>query len=158
MGKITAPRLESSDAIHAAGIRAHYEGGGNPDIPAQWQKLGEMMPRLPPQRRPVAYGICFDQQDGLDYLAGIDIAADAAIGAGVSKVSLPPRRYAVFAHDGHVSELAETCAMIFRDWAPHASVELENEPDGTQVFLERYGPGFDQRSGRGDIEIWIPIK
>ncbi len=32
------------------------------------------------------------------------------------------------------------------------------EEDGTLVFLERYGPGFDRCTGRGDIEVWIPVK
>jgi len=158
MAKLAEPRFENGGPIHAAGIRAHYACGGDPAIAAQWQRLGEMMPQLPPQQRPVAYGICFDRPEGFDYLAGIDVAADAVARNGASKVDLPAQCYAVFAHDGHVSAIAETCAAIFRDWAPRSGCELAPEKDGAQMFFERYGPGFDYRIGRGDIEIWIPIK
>jgi len=158
MAKLMQPRFEDSGPIHAIGLRAHYECGGNPAIAAQWQKLGEMMPRLPAQKRPVAYGICFDRDNGLDYVAAIDVDEAASAQGEASKVSLPAQRYAVFAHDGAVDTLVQTCAAIFRDWAPQAGVELAKQADGTQIFVERYGPGFDYRTGRGDIEVWIPIE
>jgi AraC family transcriptional regulator len=158
MAKLVAPRFENSGSINVVGIRTHYACGGDPNIPAQWQKLEEMMPLLPPQKHPVVYGICFDRPDGLDYLAGIEVADDAVVRDGVSKGKLPARRYAVFEHGDHVSALPETCAAIFGDWAPRSGVELIRESDGALVFLERYGPGFDYRTGRGDIEVWIPIR
>lgn len=158
MAKLPSPRFETAGPIHVAGIRAHYSCGGDARIGAQWQKLGEMMPKLPPQIRPVAYGVCFDRPGDLEYVAGIEVAPDAEVGASVSKLSLPAHRYAVFPHDGHVSALAQTCAAIFRDWAPGSGCELVREKDGTQMFFERYGQSFDPQAGRGDIEVWVPIK
>lgn len=157
MSPIVAPRFENGPAIHAIGLRARYRLGEDMAIPRQWQALQEIMPHLSIPQRQVAYGICFDRPDGFDYLAGIDVPPEAQASAETSKVDLPARRYAIFAHDGDAASLPRTCSAIFGDWAPRSGCELAREKDGTLVFLERYGPGFDRRTGRGDIEVWIPV-
>lgn len=153
-----SPRFETSGPIHAAGLRALYPDGDTADIPRQWEKLGEMMPRLPPQKLRIAYGICFDRPKGLEYVAAIDVGDDAPVPSDASKVTLPARRYAVFVHEGDVTGIRATCDAIWRDWAPTAGCDIVKEKDGAQYFFERYGPGFDYRTGSGDIEIWVPVR
>jgi hypothetical protein len=63
------------------------------------------------------------------------------------------QRYAVFVHLDHVSKLADTIPAIFMKWLPASG----HEPIRNSGFFERYGEDFNVESGRGDIEIWIPI-
>jgi hypothetical protein len=52
-----------------------------------------------------------------------------------------------------VSKLGDTIPAIFMKWLPASG----HEPIRNSGFFERYGEGFNVESGRGDIEIWIPI-
>ena len=55
---------------------------------------------------------------------------------------------------GHVSTLGATCAAIFGAGQPRSGLTLETDP---LFLLERYGPGFDPRSGLRDMEVWVPV-
>lgn len=74
------------------------------------------------------------------------------------KIRRPAQRYAVFAHEGDVTSIRETCEAIWCDWAPTGGCDIVKEKDGAQYFLERYGLGFDYHTGSGDIKIWIPVR
>jgi AraC family transcriptional regulator len=39
-------------------------------------------------------------------------------------------------------------------WLPGSGKEMADSVG----LLERYGKDFDPQTGRGDVEIWIPIK
>jgi AraC family transcriptional regulator len=64
------------------------------------------------------------------------------------------RRYAVFAHDGHISTLRDTIGGAVIGWLPASGKEIDGEPQ----MLEFYGESYDPRTGRGQIEVWLPIR
>ena len=66
---------------------------------------------------------------------------------------VPPQTYAVFTHDGHVSEIRRTWKAIFGTWSQEVDYKLVDAPQ-----FERYGENFDPQTGNGNIEIWIPIR
>jgi len=72
-------------------------------------------------------------------------------------LQLPARRYAIFAHRGHVSTLQQTIAAIFSQWLPQSGQRVTPPAAGALGFIERYGEGFNPQSGRGDIEVWLPL-
>ncbi len=67
-------------------------------------------------------------------------------------VTVPPARYAVFTHDGHVTGLQRTCSAIWNDWFPERGAEPAEAP-----AFERHNDGFDPRTGNGGVTIWIPV-
>jgi AraC family transcriptional regulator len=63
------------------------------------------------------------------------------------------QKYAVFSHREHISTIRSTLNTIWNKWLPESGLEVVDAPD-----FERYGEGFDTRTGVGGLEIWIPIK
>ncbi len=66
---------------------------------------------------------------------------------------IEPRTYVVFTHVGHVSELRQSWEHIYKVWLPAAGKKALQAPD-----FERYDENYNPETGRGDMEIWIPIE
>ena len=71
---------------------------------------------------------------------------------GMDFVDIPASRYAVFTHSGHISDFPKTVYTIWNKYLPDAGLEPAGTPD-----FELYDRRFDPDTGRGDVEIWIPI-
>jgi AraC family transcriptional regulator len=99
------------------------------------------------------------QGDGCsDYVAGCEVEDFAEIPADWARITIPAQEYAVFAHDGSASQLQHTVHAIFHDWLPRSGCAVASPAPGGVGFFERYGPGFDSRTGSGDIELWLPVR
>ena len=145
---ITPTRFVNGEAMQLAGTEKRYTFATMPDIPAQWQQF-------PVPEGKVAYGVITNAPggEGFDYMVAVATSDLDAIPADFVRKEIPAQRYAVFAHDGHVSTMCETFDVIFRIWLPSSGLELTHRPDS----LERYGERFDPESGTGDTEIWVPV-
>jgi AraC family transcriptional regulator len=154
------PRFENGAPLLIAGLRAQLAAGTN-QIPAQWQRLGPYIGKVPGQVGGVFYGVGFnisEDQDGCDYLSGFEVSDFSGIPGELSRVSIPAQRYAVFPHHGHVSKLYNTINTIHRQWLPGSGCQVANDNAGAVAFFEHYGEKFDPQTGTGGIEVWIPIK
>ncbi len=69
---------------------------------------------------------------------------------------IPATTYAVFAHMGHVLEIPKTMHKIL-EWLEREEKKMRRE-EGFPTLIERYGKGFNAKTGKGDIELWIPVK
>jgi len=162
-GQITdlAPHFVDGKPIQIAGLRQTHVGS-NAGIAAQWMRFAPHIGKIPGEVEGAAYGICFDLcqggGEGFDYIAGVEVAQVAGGAADLppelSPLSLPAQRYAVFQHTDHVSTLPATIDAIWRKWLPGSG----QEPAGDPAFFERYGEAFDPLTGRGGVEVWVPLK
>jgi predicted transcriptional regulator YdeE len=80
------------------------------------------------------FGVSFptDTEDVTDYLAGMMVAADAAIPEGLEKRTISGGRFAVF--ECPVEAIGETYQHIFTVWLPGATVRF----DPTVAVFEEY--------------------
>jgi AraC family transcriptional regulator len=149
------PRFETSKPVLVMGISQHYTCENSAGIPAQWQRFLPHFGSIPGQLGRVAYGVRynFDDLQNFDYLCGVEVADFSRVPEGWSSLRLPERRYAVFDHGRHVSEIRRTWNTIWNQWLPRSGHEAADAPD-----FERYGEDFDPRTGMGSIEIWIPLQ
>jgi AraC family transcriptional regulator len=90
--------------------------------------------------------------DGLDYLCAAEVSSFGEVPKGCTKLTLAPGAYAVFAHDGHITDLRQTYDAIWNEWFPKSG-KSPAETSG----LERHNASFDPRTGNGGVTIWIPI-
>jgi AraC family transcriptional regulator len=155
--QLDPPRFENGEAMLVAGLRGHFTTATWADIPAQWERLGSYG-KIPGKVGVAHFGVCFLSPNGIDYLCGAEVAGVAGLAREFSHVSIPAQKYAVFAHHEHVSKLRDTMEAIQRSWFPRSGHEIARPADGAPDFFERYGEGFDPRTGMGDIEVWIPFK
>ena len=155
--QLDPPRFGNGKAMLIAGLRGHFTTATWAGIPAQWERVGSYG-RISGAVGPVHYGLCFLMSDGIDYLSGVEVSGVAGLPSEFGHVSIPAQKYAVFAHYEHVSKLRDTMEAIQRHWFPGSGHEMARPASGAPDFFERYGGGFDPRTGMGDIEVWIPIK
>ena len=122
-------------------------------IPALWQRLAPHFGHIPGQISTITYGACYDTNEtGFEYLAGVEVRDVASLPRDFVSLRVAKQHYAVFTHPGHVSTIRGTLAAIFNGWLPQSGSTRRRS-----VF-ERYDERFDQRTGNGGFEIWIPVK
>ncbi|MEZ6126456.1 MAG: GyrI-like domain-containing protein [Planctomycetaceae bacterium] len=95
----------------------------------------------------------FDDEGQFDYLSGVAVDSQAKTPTGLERQTVPAQKYAVFHHAGHISEIRSVIAAIWSVGLP----ESGHEPV-QGAMLEKYGPEFDGRTGRGGFEILIPVR
>lgn len=148
------PAFVDSDAILIVGIRRRYSDTTSANMPAQWQAFQPYIGSIDNQKGAVAFGVLFNSDDdgNIDYVTGVEVSQYSNVAKELDGLRIPPQTYAVFRHDGHVSEIRRTWKTIFGKWLSETHWQPVDAPQ-----LERYGEGFDPRTGNGDIEIWIPV-
>jgi AraC family transcriptional regulator len=153
--QLEPPRFEDRRALLVAGLSALYTCESSSGIPAQWQKFVPHIGTFPGQIGSAAYGVRYnsDEEGNFGYLCAVQVEDFSKLAAHWARLRIPAHRYAVFAHRDHVSTIRRTWNTIYNKWLPDSGHRVADAPE-----LERYGEGFDSRTGVGDIEIWIPIQ
>ncbi|HEY4144034.1 AraC family transcriptional regulator [Pinirhizobacter sp.] len=144
------PRLADADTLLIAGIGARHRGTSVASIPSQWQRLlGESR-----DAGPIAYGVCCnsDEEGNFDYIAGFAVPSFSHIRTGWQTVRIPARRYVVGWHEGHISTIRSTWYWLLNDYLPGSGLTLADAPE-----FERYDERFDDTTGNGGVEIWLPL-
>jgi AraC family transcriptional regulator len=142
--------------LRIAGVKEHLPPHGYPGIPAIWQRFHAEIGVLGIGERVEAFGVVSIARpagEGFDYLAGVEVKETVDIPRNLATVRIPAQRYAVFPHRGHVAELKATALGVIAEWLPKSRLAASGPPD----FIERYAADFDPWTGRGGIEIWVPI-
>ena len=153
--KLEPPRFVDGKLLLVAGLGERYDCDSSAAIPAQWQRFLPHFGRIPGQVNKVAYGVCCNGDDAgnFDYVCGVEVKDFSGLPHEWSRVRIPPQRYAVFTHKGHISTIRGTWSSIWNEWMPNSGQQRADAPD-----FERYGENFDSVSGSGGLEIWIPVK
>jgi AraC family transcriptional regulator len=152
------PRIAHRPAFDVVGMAERFTPATSSRIPELW---GRFVARLDDvrQRRGVAtYGVCVDadpasvDEAGFTYVAGVEVERVESIPGGMTALTVPAGRYAVFTHAGHISRLKDTVKQIWGRWLPALPYRLVRRPD-FELYDERWNP----QTGRGEIELWVPI-
>jgi AraC family transcriptional regulator len=152
---LAPPRFETLKPMVVAGFVERHNCESPAGIPDQWQRFVPYLGSIPGQVGRVAYGVVynFDRESNFDYLCGVEVAGSPVLPRGMTTLSLPPQKYAVFTHRGHIAGIRSTIAAIWSQWFPESGHKALEAPT-----LERYGPEFDPKTGMGGIEIWVPVE
>ncbi|MBU1378272.1 MAG: AraC family transcriptional regulator [Alphaproteobacteria bacterium] len=152
---LAPPRQVDGPQLLLAGLAEHYYDGVMAGVPNQWQRFTPWIDNVPGQTNGrVAYGVVWngDDERTTDYLAAVEVSSFAALPDELSRLRVPARRYIVWDHPGHISEIRSVWRTIWGEWAPNAGVKLADAP-----FFERYPERFDHVSGAGGFEVWLPL-
>jgi AraC family transcriptional regulator len=150
------PYFENGKRMTIAGLREHYTSSSLDDIPALWRRM-TALGKIPGRVGSVDHAVIFPSGNGCDYVAGCEVVGFGDLPKELIRVEIPPRRYAVFSHDGHVAKLRYTFDAIRCIWLPKSGLQIAGTADAGAYVLERYGEGFDPRTGYGDIQVWVPV-
>lgn len=154
--KIAEPRREETETMTIVGLSRRYRHQEVAGIPAQWTEFQPYEGTLG-ERPGVWYGVCdgFDEAEGrFRYTCGVQVENPNNVPGELSVLNLPAHTYLAFTHEGHISELRHTMNAIWGQYLPASPYEAVGE----QPMFELYDENFDARTGRGGLEIWIPVK
>jgi AraC family transcriptional regulator len=149
------PRIEKAGELLFVGLGEHVPYRQMQNIARQWARFmsgpyGEIDHKLagPP------VGITTSSNDdGVDYVCAAGVTKFDTVPKDCIKLTLAPATYAVFAHDGHVTQIRETYEAIWNEWFPKSGKTPAEAPG-----FERHNATFDSRTGNGGVTIWIPIR
>ncbi len=149
-----SPRFEDRKAFKVVGFNRRFSVQNTAGIPALWQSFGQHIGSIPGEVPGTAYGVCYNQDgDSFDYLSGVEVRSASDAPHEFVALEVPPNRYAIFHHDGHVTDIHAIMRAIFSDWLPTSGRQPAEAP-----LFERYGPEFDPRTGAGGFDVCVPLK
>ena len=153
--RIEPKGFQERERFVVAGMNERYSPSRRMQIPQQWERFAPYIGKVPGQMSAVTYGVmsAVDDSHDFDYMTAVEVREGAQVPKELSTLQIQRQRYAVFAHPEHVSRINETMSAIIADWLPHSGNEAARAP-----AFERYGERFDPKTGRGDIEIWVPVQ
>jgi AraC family transcriptional regulator len=149
------PRFENVGELLFAGLSQHIAYHEMQNIAGQWQRFmqnyyGSIENKI---GEPPAGITTASDDDGITHVTAAGVTKFGAMPKELIKVTLQPRTYAVFAHDGHVTQIRETYQAIWNDWFPNSGRAPAEAPG-----FERHNATFDPRTGNGGCTIWLPLK
>ena len=153
MPVIAEPRIEYGNEMLLVGLRQiHAFANLSTDIPKQWVAFKTEFELA--RKSAVTYGaICGVSPEGMEYMCGVEVPAFDTAHATAGKLIVPKQKYAVFVHEGHITEIGASWDAILHQLMPALKLEDAHTPS-----FERYDQRYDARSGNGIVEIWCPIK
>ena len=151
---VPAPRIEERPGFRVIGMGLDCSFEEVARIPQVWAQFGARAEEIEDVVPGVGYGLCCpaDERGHFRYVAGIEAAASAPVPDGMEAVIVPDDRYAVFMHSGHISDMPKTVYTIWNKTMPEADLS----PSGG-IEIELYDQRFDPQTGRGSVEVWVPI-
>jgi AraC family transcriptional regulator len=146
---VPAPVMREHRAFRVVGLGTDVRGHDISAVPGLWQSFAQRYLEIGPPG--VTYGVSYDIGDAGDfhYMAGME---GPNVPADMTTCDVPGGRYAVFTHRGTVGDLPKTIYSIWNKALPDAGLEPALAPE-----FERYDERFDAVTGRGEVEIWIPM-
>lgn len=148
------PVIESRPPMRFAGLSERIDMSNPGGFAALWQKFGAHLGHIPGAAGPAAYGIVVSADDSAcHYMAGVELTVSADVPPEFRELRAPARRWARFAHRGHISTIRSTIRAVYDQWLP-ASGRTQAEDTS---FIEYYGPDFNPLDGTGTVEIWIGL-
>ncbi|QQR34797.1 AraC family transcriptional regulator [Devosia oryziradicis] len=154
LAALPEPRIVDAAPLRVAGFSERYTFATNEGIPALWQRFSPYVGHMPGQVGSTTYGVVADFEDdcSFGYLAGVEVLPTADLDEGMAYIDIPAQRYAVFAHEGHISTMRRTAYSIWAHYFPTSTLI----PTGGPSF-ERYGAEHDAQTGHGLVEVWVPV-
>jgi AraC family transcriptional regulator len=157
------PAFTNGRPFLVAGFREDYTFARRSQIPEQWRRFGERwFGRVPGGVGRDAYGIVLSPPAGtgadFSYLCGVEVSDLSLVPSELHGLAVPAYRQARFVHRGPVTELPETIDAAMT-WLPRSGLAVDPaaRPE-IPGLVEWYGPNFDPATGRGDMEVWVPVK
>lgn len=150
---MATPRFADRPAILLAGLRQYHRfEAASTWIPEQWARFNQG-PQPVHRVGMHAFGaVCRSDAEGFEYMCAHEVSTLEDQDANMGRMIVPAQHYAVFTHEGHISGIKQTWDDIWR-WLPASGFTGAPTPD-FELYDERYDPA----TGRGVVEIWVPIR
>lgn len=147
------PRICDHPAFRVVGMGIDCTFEDIAGIPALWQSFNQRIGEIEEDGIVAAFGVCCDAdaEGRFRYVAGV-ASPNATVPEGMESQNIPAGKYAVFTHKGHIGDFPKTVYSVWNKGIPDAELTPTDAPN-----FELYDKRFNPVTGRGEVEIWIPI-
>lgn len=135
-------------------IGLELEDGRIESIGPMWDRFCARCSEILGDEPGVAYGACLGEPGGkFRYLAGVRVAEDAPVPAGMTSWVVPAQKYAIFVHRGPYKDMSNTIRDVYEKGLPEnglttvEGIDLERYefarcpmPDGPETEVDLYAP------------------
>jgi AraC family transcriptional regulator len=152
---LSTPRKVQSGELLIFGLADQYNNcQSNARMPSQWERFVPHIGHIRGQIGNVAYGAIgtSDESGNFTYLCGVQVSDFPSQPPEFTGMRIAPQTYAVFEHNDHISTISTTFQAIWNHGLSDFGYRAVDAP-----ILERYDERFDGRTGRGTVEIWVPV-
>lgn len=152
--RLEPPRVVDAQMVRVVGLAERCSFDTTIAIPAQWQRFMDHHDAIPFKRKQIPIGVSFSADDDgqFSYMCGAEVHRFGERSPDLLHLEIPPREYAVFEHNGHVSTIYETYRSIWNEAMPATGRAVADAP-----VIERHNPAFSPRTGEGGMTLWIPL-
>jgi AraC family transcriptional regulator len=149
------PRIQKVGELLFVGLSERVPFTDMQNIAAQWERFmsgpyGEVAHKISEPPVGITTGVT---DEGIEYVCAAGVTKFGPMPRNCIKLTLRPATYAIFAHEGHVTQIRETYEAIWNEWFPKSGKTPAEAPS-----FERHNDSFDPRTGNGGLTIWIPIR
>jgi AraC family transcriptional regulator len=152
---LASPEFKSGAEQLFVGLAAQRRMGDSGKIPAQWRDfMSGLYHRIANKLDcpPIGVTLPGETDDEFLYVCAAQVSHLGATPKGLVEITVAPTQYAVFAHNGHVSDLPQTYMAIWNDWFASSGKRPKKA-----ASLEHHKASFDPRTGAGGVTVWIPL-
>ena len=152
------PTIVELEAFTLRGIARTFNAKTRHQISQLWNESVPRLFALPGHIPRALYGACIDmiEGDGPDcgfvYMVAIAVDPSAPSIDGITTVSVPAGRYAMFTYDGPIVGFPQFIDTVWREHFPSTGLIKRDAPD-----FERYDERFSAETGGGVVDYYIPI-
>lgn len=148
--KIMVPEFAARKEIIVLGLMEHFTSE-NEDYEGIWKRYMTYHGGISSLSIDGAYyGVYFDREDGVDYLAGMSVERVDVASEDLTLRVVPAANCAVFKCT--VKSIGQTYDKIFKDWLPAS----QYEHDIPLPVFERYPP--NTKTSSDPVLIYIPVR
>ena len=158
--EIMQPKIVNRPAFKAVGL-SYIGKNENDEIGQMWDVFNQRFNEPKNiNKKHECFGLCFSTVEGIsrpgdfEYVAGLEVADDKDIPAGMVYREVPAHKYAVFTHNGKLDSLRETYQYIYNTGLAQAG--LKPHPD--KFDMEVYDQDFKAGSDASKFYIYVAIE
>lgn len=149
------PRIVHRGESLVVGIEYVGKSDGD-EIPRIWNHLISGLSRISNRINPSIYYCVsryFRDSDDRSHLACVEVSSLDNVPEGMSGLTVPAGRYAVFTHKGELTELHATYRSIYETWLPKAGLEPTSLLD-----FQYYDHRFGSDPNSSVLDIYVQLK
>jgi AraC family transcriptional regulator len=154
------PKIIDIKEIKVIGMMANFNDETKQTIPDLWEAFAPRMGEIAGRIEGLTYGVCFPPalgDEAFDYMAALSVASFDTVPEGMVARTIPAHKFAVFTHktgkDTLHNDLQKSVQYIWGTWLPNSGYEHAKVPD-----FELYDERMDPLTGKGEFDLYIPIK
>ncbi len=147
-----APRIVYKAGFTVVGFAHDGWKPGN-DADGLWDELSERHAEICGADPDTGFGFHTWTASVRRYLVGLAVRDSRTVPTGMALQHIEAHAYAVFVHNGQLSELAQTVARIFEEWLPGSAYEQDGD-----FYFEYYDDRFQPNSRDSVVFVWVPVR